>query len=125
MNSPIPPVMSSVCDACPATKEYFIDGLQRFSYNLAKGGTLLAAALIITGIAGAAMWQISEQFTSKGVFGKFFKENDVYVSAGVIAITSLFFNCVVNHKMNIPYPNLSGFVFTVLSIGIYLELLID
>ncbi len=119
MTNTLPSAIPSVFDACPA----IIDNLQRFSYNLAKGGTLLAAALIITGIATAAMYYISEQLILNEEFGDFFKENDSFIFGGGIVITSLFFNCVVNHKMNMPYPNLSGFVFTALSIGIYVGLL--
>ncbi len=111
--------MSSVCDACPATKEYFIDGLQRFAYNLAKGSALLVVAIAITGITVNAFISLENELYASGIFGDDFTpgQDCSSITIGAFLTTTLFFNCVVNHKMNMPYPNLSGFVFTALSVG--------
>ncbi len=119
MTNTLPSAIPSVFDACPATKECFIDSLQRFAYNLVKGSALLVVAIAITGITGCVFANLREQINSTGLFGDLFISNDSPGTMGAFLTTSLFFNCIVNHKMNMPYPNLSGFVFTALSVGFF------
>ncbi len=113
----------SAYDAYQVTRDYLMNGLQRLSDNVViKGVALIGISTTIMGLAAVAFHTLNENLKSIDLFSGFLASQDTSVIIVLVETltSSLFFNCVVNHKMNMPYPNLSGFAFTGLSAGLLL-----
>ncbi len=114
------PTQHSAYDAYQITRDYLMNGLQRLSDNVViKGVALIGISTIIMGFAAAAFHTLNDNLKSIDLFSDFLASQDTRANIVLVqTLTSnLFFNCVVNHKMNMPYPNLSAFAFTALSVG--------